>query len=198
MHSITWLLATTNAGKIREMKRILEPYPIEVKGLKDLGITDESPETGQTFLDNAFQKAAFYHDLAKCPVLADDSGLEVDALNGQPGIHSARFGGFETHAEKCAYLLDLLKNEDNRTARFRCAAVFLDGEQRFQAEGALEGRIGHAPVGDGGFGYDPIFLPTPGDRSLAQYEMAEKNRISHRGKAFSRLMEILGESGRLS
>jgi len=199
MHSVTWLLATTNAGKIREMKRIMEPYPIEVKGLKEMGIEVESPETGHTFLDNAFQKAEFYFNLVKSPVFADDSGLEVDALDGAPGIHSARFGGFETHAEKCAYLLDLLKDtgENQRTARFRCAAVFFDGEQRISASGALEGAIARAPAGYGGFGYDPIFCPTPGTRSLAEYEMAEKNKISHRGLAFSKLMEKLREKGYL-
>ena len=199
MDTLKWLLATRNQGKIRELRVILAETPITIVGLDDLGISDESPESGKTFLENAMQKARFYYDRARLPTLSDDSGLEVDALNGIPGIHSARFGGFDTHAEKCAYLLGLLAEVPGelRTARFHCAAVFYDGQSYLSAEGSLEGYIGDRPVGDGGFGYDPIFLPEQGGPSTAQYDMDAKNAVSHRGRAFRALMRGLAESGRL-
>lgn len=168
-------------------------------GLKDLGITADSPESGNTFLENAMQKAAYYKGLTELPVLADDSGLEVDALNGMPGIHSARFGGFPTHAEKIRYLLDLLKDVplEYRTARFHCAAVYYDGKRYLSAEADVEGYIGLEPVGDGGFGYDPIFHPRLEGPSMAQIDPVEKNRMSHRGQAFRQLVALLRSGGRV-
>jgi len=193
MDSLKWLLATRNAGKIRELQVILKETPIEVVSLEDLSITQESPETGTTFVENAMQKARFYHELAGIPTLADDSGLEVDALNGAPGIHSARFGGFETHAEKCAYLLGLLAEVSGelRTARFHCAAVGFDGRGFLSAEGSLEGYIGDRPIGSGGFGYDPIFHMERNGPSMAELDMAEKNRVSHRAEAFRALVQAI-------
>lgn len=195
MDSLTWLLATHNQGKVGELRRILEDVPIEILGLADVGIEDESPESGNSFLENALQKARFYFERAGVSVLADDSGLEVDALDGSPGIHSARFGGLPTHEEKCRYLLDLIRDVPlaSRTARFRCAAVYLDAHGFLSTEGAVEGWIGHSPVGDGGFGYDPIFFPEWGGASFAQIDMAIKNRVSHRGKAFQALIEKIFE-----
>ena len=198
MSSLTWLLATHNQGKLRELRRVMAEYPIKIVCLDDLGIEDESPETGKTFVENALQKAMFYYKKAGgMPVLADDSGLEVDALNGAPGIHSARFGGFPTHAEKCAYLLGLLGDvdADYRTARFRCAAVYYDGTRSLDVQGSLEGYIGTQPIGDLGFGYDPIFHPELDGLSLGQIPMEEKNKISHRGKAFRHLVENLLSAG---
>jgi len=198
MGALTWLLATHNAGKIRELRVILQDCPVAVVGLDDLEISDESPESGNSFIENAMQKAAFYHRLSGFPVLADDSGLEVDALNGAPGIHSSRFGGFPDHAAKCAYLLQLLEGTSAayRTARFHCAAAYFDGRRYISAQDSLEGFIGDAVVGARGFGYDPIFHPQIGGPSLAQIDMAEKNRISHRGKAFRRLVAaVFRETG---
>ncbi len=199
MDSLTWLLATRNQGKIRELRQLLAESPVRVIGLEDLGVSGESPETGETFLENAMQKAKFYFERAGVPALADDSGLEVDALNGAPGIHSARFGGLPTHAEKCRYLLDLLGEtpQPYRSARFCCAAVYYDGRSFLSAHGSLEGFIGFEPIGDKGFGYDPIFHPSPDGPSAAQIELAEKNRISHRGKAFRALIALIRERGGL-
>lgn len=193
MDPLKWLMATGNKGKIKEIKQILANAPIQVLALADLKITDESPESGSTFLENAMQKAAFYYERAKIPVMADDSGLEVDALNGAPGIHSARFGGFPTHPEKVAYLLGLMAEvpPDLRNARFVCAAVYYDGNRFISAEGRLEGYIGQRPVGDQGFGYDPIFHPELDGPSTAEIDPDHKNRISHRGKAFRGLVDAL-------
>ena len=195
MGSLNWLLATHNKGKIKELRVILEDRAVDIVGLEDLGIDAESPESGETFLENAMQKAQFYRARAGMPVLADDSGLEVDALNGAPGIHSARFGGLPDHGAKCAYLLQLLEGTEAayRSARFHCAAAYYDGHRFITAQGSLEGFIGFQPVGDGGFGYDPIFHPRMDGPSLAQVDMAEKNRISHRGIAFRRLLEAIRE-----
>ncbi|MDJ0839445.1 MAG: RdgB/HAM1 family non-canonical purine NTP pyrophosphatase [Acidobacteriota bacterium] len=199
MDSVKWLLATRNPGKIRELRIILADARIDIVGLGDLGIDEESPESGKTFLENAMQKARFYYERAGIPTLSDDSGLEVDALNGAPGIHSARFGGFKTHEEKCAYLLGLLAEvpKELRTARFVCAAVFHDGHEYISAEGSLEGFIGDRPVGDLGFGYDPVFHPEQDGPSTAEYGTEAKNAISHRGRAFRALVKGLEEAGRL-
>ena len=190
MGSIKWLLATHNKGKIKELRKILEPFPVDLKGLADMNIEADSPESGETFLENAKQKASYYYQIAKIAVLSDDSGLEVDAIGGAPGIYSARFGGLETHEEKVVYLLELLKDvpPEYRTARFHCAAVFYDGLRYLSAQGTIEGYISEQPQGDGGFGYDPVFQPELGGLTLAQIPMEEKNRISHRGKAFKDLI----------
>ena len=193
MSTMNWLLATHNQGKIKELHRILSDLPVNVVGLAEAGIHEESPETGDSFLENALQKARFYKERFPGPVLADDSGLEVDALNGAPGIHSSRFGGFPTHAEKCAYLLGLLSEVPPalRSARFRCAAVFYDGSEPLVAQGSVEGYIGQFPQGDGGFGYDPVFSAEIGGPTLAQVSPEEKNKTSHRAKAFGELMDLI-------
>lgn len=193
MGSIKWLLATRNLDKVRELRSILEPFPIELKSLDEQEITGESPETGDTFLENAMQKAAFYYQRSRLPVLADDSGLEVDALNGMPGIHSARFGGLKTHREKVDYLLALITEvpDQYRTARFNCAAVYYDGWRYVSAQGSLEGHLSETPQGEDGFGYDPIFRPFDGKLTMAQIPLAEKNKISHRGKAFKELVRAI-------
>lgn len=190
MGTIKWLLATRNKGKLAELRKILAPFPVELLGLDDLDFEGTSPESGQTFLDNAMQKAHYYWRHSGIPVLSDDSGLEVDALGGAPGIHSARFGGLESNQEKIDYLLSLLEDVDGdfRSARFTCAAVFYDGMRYISAEGTLEGFLTETPQGVGGFGYDPIFqVENPGP-TLAEIPMEEKNRISHRGKAFKELV----------
>ncbi len=195
MADLTWLLATRNQGKIRELRRILEGTPVRIISLDSLGIEADCPETGTSFLENAKQKAAFYFQRAQVPVLADDSGLETDALDGAPGVFSARFGGFKTQQEKNTYLLELTDKvpDPYRTARFRCAAVYFDGKTWLSGEGTLEGVLGRFPIGDRGFGYDPIFYLRPEGPSLAQIHMGEKNRISHRGQAFKELLTAVFE-----
>lgn len=186
MASVTWLLATGNQGKVVELAQILEPYGVHLKTLADLHLPPDCPETGQTFLENAIQKARTYQRDASMPVWADDSGLEIDALDGAPGIHSARFGGFPTHAEKRKHVLELLADtpSQKRSARFQCAAVFFDGTRVLSCQASLEGFIGFEERGSLGFGYDPIFCPSLDGPSMAEMDLNEKNRISHRGKAF--------------
>ncbi|MCB1053329.1 MAG: non-canonical purine NTP pyrophosphatase, partial [Acidobacteria bacterium] len=135
------LMATGNPGKVEELTALLAPFGVELVCLKDLALPADCPETGESFLENSKQKAFYYQRLSGLPVVADDSGLEVDALGGAPGIHSARFGGLETHMEKRRYLLDLLKSvePEYRTARFCCAAVFFDGRTYLSAEATIEG-----------------------------------------------------------
>jgi XTP/dITP diphosphohydrolase len=178
---------------LHELRALLDNFPIEVLGLADLQIREESPETGHSFLQNAMQKALFYFQRAAIPVLADDSGLEVDALNGAPGIHSARFGGLKRDAAKCDYLLTLLEDVPDlyRTARFHCAAVFYDGLRYISANATLEGYIGSKPIGSNGFGYDPLFRSELHGPTLAEITTREKNLLSHRGKAFRELIKAV-------
>lgn len=197
VESVTWLLATGNPGKVKELRRLLSAYPINVQGLADFDLPADAPETGETFIHNAKQKAIYYQERALIPVLADDSGLEIDALQGRPGVHSAYFGDRPTAEARNAYVLELLQGVPaaQRTARFRCMAVFFDGTRWFQCDGTVEGWIAEAPRGDGGFGYDPLFLLEPEGVSLAEIDPVEKNKISHRGKAFRGLCDVLAQAG---
>jgi XTP/dITP diphosphohydrolase len=187
------LLATSNQGKLRELRAILEGVPVELVGLEDAGAAPPPrvEETGRTFLENARLKAHAYAAWSGLAAVADDSGLEVDALGGAPGVHSARYAGAE--ASDQANLDKLLRElagvpSERRTARFRCAAVLAtpDGLQ-WHAEAAWEGRIIKAPRGSNGFGYDPVFLPEGWDRTSAEVDAATKDAASHRGKAFRAL-----------
>ena len=187
------LLASGNPGKLRELRAILEGLPVELVGLAEAG-AGEPPavaETGATFLDNALLKARAYAAWSGLAAVADDSGLEVDALGGGPGVRSARYAG--QGASDRANLDKLLAELDGvpperRTARFRCAAVLVDpslGE--WHAEGTWEGRLLAAPRGSGGFGYDPVFVPDGWDRTSAEVDQATKDAASHRGRAFRAL-----------
>lgn len=199
MDSMKWLLATGNKGKVEELNRILQRTEVQLVGLEQAGIEADCPESADSFLENAKQKAEFYFKKAGIPTLADDSGLEVDYLDGRPGIYSARFGGLPTHAEKCAYLLELMKDvaPPYRTARFYCAAVYYDGATFMTSEGTIEGFVRLEPQGSGGFGYDPIFSTSWDGPTLAEMPLVEKNKISHRGKAFRGLVDHLRENGLL-
>jgi XTP/dITP diphosphohydrolase len=187
------LVATANPGKLRELAVILGRLPVELVGLDQagLGSPPQVEETGETFLDNARIKARAYAAWATIAAVADDSGLEVDALGGAPGVRSARYAGpGATDEANLAKLLAELEDvpEPRRTARFRCAAVLADppaGE--WHAEAAWEGRILRAPRGSGGFGYDPVFLPAGWDRTSAEVDPATKDAASHRGRAFGAL-----------
>ena len=182
------LIATRNPGKVREYRQLLRDAPFTLVGLDSLGLAEEVAETGQTFTENAWLKARAYASWSGLLALADDSGLEVDALSGEPGVHSARYGGDlnATDQDRVNLLLQKLESVpwEQRTARFRCviAIAQLSGEG-IAVEGAVEGMIQYEPQGEGGFGYDPVFyLPSYG-RTTAQLSLGEKNRIGHRADA---------------
>lgn len=184
------LFATRNRGKLAELRALVAPHGIEVDSLDDVDAPGEVEEDGETFTANAEKKARAALAATGLPALADDSGLEVDALDGAPGVRSARYAGpGQDDAANNAKLLAALAGvpDARRTARFRCALAFVDGAGTLTvAEGTLEGRIGHAPRGAGGFGYDPLFL-LPDGRTLAELSAAEKNAISHRGQALRKM-----------
>lgn len=190
------LFATSNPGKLREVRALLASSGIELEG-RPLWLGHE--ETGTTYLENARAKAAAAMRLSGRPVLAEDSGLEVDALGGLPGPRSARFAGpGATDEENNAKLLRLLDEvpEDDRTARYRAVTVLLlPSGQEVTGEGTFEGRIGATPRGEGGFGYDPLFVPEGEKRTAAELTAEEKNARSHRGTALRRLVEAARGAG---
>ncbi|MBA2320484.1 MAG: RdgB/HAM1 family non-canonical purine NTP pyrophosphatase [Deltaproteobacteria bacterium] len=188
------VFATRNDHKREEVAALLG---LPLATLDEVGIPEDPPETQDTFTGNALQKARFAY--ARCGqwTVADDSGLEVDALGGRPGVHSKRFSPEETSEANNALLLAMLGDQPDRRARFRCVvAVVGPGDQEHVLEGTCEGSIGPSPRGDQGFGYDPLFLPdaAPG-RTLAELTMAEKNALSHRGRAFGQLPALLARLG---
>ena len=178
------VLASRNAHKVLEMRRIA-PH-VEWVALPD--DVPDPPETGETFEANALQKAQFVHEHTGMVAVADDSGLEVDALGGRPGVRSKRYSPEGTDATNNALLLRELAGRRDRTARYRCVIAVVGPAFARTSAGACEGRIGEVPCGSGGFGYDPLFLPdaTPG-RSMAELTAAEKDAISHRGAALAGL-----------
>jgi XTP/dITP diphosphohydrolase len=190
------VLATGNAGKQRELAALLAPLGFELVLQTALNI-ESAEETGQTFQANALLKARHAARLAGLPALADDSGIEVDALGGRPGVWSARYAGVgATDADNNAKLLAELGNlpPPQRTARYRCVIAFVadaDDPEPLLAEGAWEGSIGDAPRGTGGFGYDPLFWPRGLDRTAAEMPAADKNAVSHRGLALDALLAQL-------
>lgn len=191
----TLLLATTNEHKLNEFRVIFRELPFTLLSLRDLQIDLDVEETGTTFAENAILKARTYAQMADMLALADDSGLEIDALGGAPGIYSARFAGRETtYAERFRLLFARLQDMplSERTARFRCAIALAEpsGYTRV-VEGAIEGLITDPPRGENGFGYDPIFLVPEFGKTTAELAPAEKNRISHRGRAAEAARRLL-------
>ena len=180
-----FVLATHNPGKLREMGEILKDFGIEVVSPRDLGITVDVEETGTTFAENALLKAKAICKEANLPAIADDSGLCVDALNGAPGVYSARYGG-EGLDDKGRYMLLLssLRGAPTRAAHFACAVAcaFPNGDT-LTAEGRCDGSIAYAPLGEGGFGYDPVFLLPGTGKTFGQLSQEEKSAVSHRGRA---------------
>lgn len=190
------LIATGNPGKIRELADALRPTGIEAVGLEQLDDRSEVEETGTTFEANARLKAEQYSLRTDLPVLADDSGIEVDALDGAPGVYSARYGGPGLDDPgRCRYLLEqiaAIEEPERRGARFRCVlAVARAGRTLATFEGVVEGRLLTEPQGENGFGYDPIFFHPPSGCTTAQLTTAEKQRISHRGQAIEALIEAI-------
>ena len=189
------IVASTNQGKINEIKAMLNDIDIEVLSMKDVLEQElEIEETGTTFKENALIKAQTIANIVNKPVLADDSGLEVDALDKQPGIYSARFLGADTSYNiKNQYIIDALKDKE-RTARFVCAmALVIPGQEPILIEETMEGLINDKIEGANGFGYDPIFYFPPCQMTSAMMSMEEKNKYSHRAKALKKLYTILKE-----
>lgn len=191
------LVATHNPGKVREYRDLLSALPLEVTYLDAEGITDEVDENGTTFAENATLKATTYAALSGLWTWADDSGLEVDALDGAPGVYSARYAGpGATDAERYRKLLDALTGVpwDRRSARFRCTVALAtpDGQIR-TADGACEGIIAFGPAGENGFGYDPVFYMPELGATMAQLEPDVKNVVSHRARAARIAANVLAE-----
>ena len=183
----TLLIATRNAGKLEEISRLIAGASIQTVSLADVGVDREVDETGETFEANSTLKASTYARLSGLPTLADDSGLEVDALGGEPGVRSSRYAGDDaTDADRVAFLLGRLQNEGRGPwrARFRCviAIAWRHDDVELHA-GVCEGVVIDTPRGSNGFGYDPVFLIPDLGRTMAELSPAEKNRVSHRGMA---------------
>lgn len=188
------VFATHNKHKAAEVqKMVVEPY--EVITLTDLDILDEIPETGTTLQANALIKARFVHQQLGYNCFADDTGLEVEALNGEPGVYSARYAGAAKNDNaNMDLLLQKLKDAVNRKARFVTCICLFWMDEMYVFEGELKGKIIDTKIGTNGFGYDPIFMPDGYDITLAQMDMFTKNQISHRGKAFKKMAEFLAEN----
>ena len=193
----TVIIASTNQGKLKEFKELMKGLSVEVKSLKDFPEIGDIEENGASFAENAYIKAKAVFDATGCLSIADDSGLEVDALDGAPGIYSARYAGEEkndtANNEKLLSEMNVVSDE-NRGAQFHCAIVAIDQNgTRYDAEGIVRGHILRAPQGENGFGYDPLFYIEKFGRTTAELSMDEKNKISHRGKAVRQIVEILKE-----
>ncbi len=190
------LIATGNAHKLSEIRDILSDSGVELLGANDLGLSLEVEENGSTFAENAALKARAFFDAARLPVLADDSGLEVPALNNAPGVYSARYAGeHANYARNNAYLLEQMRGltGEERKARFVCTVCFKTEEKEWFFTGITEGYILDRLQGEQGFGYDPLFYVPELGRTYAQLSSDEKNRISHRGKALKKFKIFLQE-----
>lgn len=190
MHEI--IIATSNKGKLKEFNEILNKYNIKCIGLEELCYADEIVEDGLTFKENAFIKGKTIFELFNKPVLSDDSGLCVKALNNAPGIHSARYMNLDSFDEKMDYILEQL--HEQRDAFFNCTLCLYTSENVYYFEGILNGVISKEKNGTNGFGYDPIFIPNGYEKTLAQLDSNEKNNISHRSEATKLLLNFLNEN----
>ena len=190
------ILASNNKNKLVEMKEKLSKYDMNVISQKEAGYNIDVEETGTTFRENAVLKAEAIYKISKMPVIADDSGLEIDSLNGAPGVYSHRFAGpNSTDEDRINKVLELLENvpEQEKTARFKTAICYIDKNgTRHIFEGIAEGKIGLEPKGNNGFGFDPIFICEK-NKTFAELTREEKNEISHRGKAIERFIKFLEE-----
>lgn len=188
-------MGTSNPGKVRELKGLLSHLPVQLITIETLGLEELPEEEAQTFAENALLKALHYHQRCGLPTLAEDSGLEVDILGGEPGIRSKRYAGENAaDADRIQLLLHRLEGipQAQRTARFRSAiALVLDAGHQYLFTGAVEGLIAEAPRGEGGFGYDPVFLIPRLGKTMAELSLEQKNRISHRAQAAASLIQFL-------
>lgn len=185
----TLVIATHNQGKIAEIKRVLKDFPVKIKYLDDFGPIPHIREDGETFDDNAYIKAHFTARVLGLPALADDSGLMIDALDGAPGVYSARYAGEDaTDSDRCKKILDQMRDQTDRKAAFQCViSIAIPTGPALTYEGRCEGLITELPIGHNGFGYDPIFFYPPLNKTFAELSSEEKNRVSHRGKALEEL-----------
>ncbi len=185
-------MATSNKGKLREVRHMLGSRGIEVVSPEDLGITSFADEDSETLEGNARKKATHLHAIAGIPTLADDTGLEVTALGGRPGVYSARFAGPDEDAEaNRRLLLSEMMSQDDRSARFRTVLAFVDSEKTHVFEGSCDGFILKGERGAGGFGYDALFRPASSTLSFAEMSVEEKNAVSHRARALARFVEFI-------
>lgn len=183
--------ATNNIHKTEEIRALLGPFFV-LKNLKDIGCTEELPETQSTIEGNALQKARYVFDHYHVPCFADDTGLEVESLNGEPGVFSARYAGeHRSDQDNITLLLSKLPNQKNRKARFKTVIAWIDEGEIQTFEGVIHGTIVESPKGSGGFGYDPVFKPEGSDKTFAEMALAEKNLISHRALAVKKLVNFL-------
>ncbi len=190
------VLATTNQGKTREIQALLKDFPIEIKNLSDFGPIPEVIEDGDTFDANAYKKASFTAKVLGHPAIADDSGLCVDALDGAPGVYSARYAGENaTDQQNVSKMLENLKDQDNRDAAFKCIiSIAVPTGAALTYEGECKGLITKEPAGENGFGYDPLFFYPDFNKTFAQCSLEEKASVSHRGKA---LKEVTREMDKI-
>lgn len=192
------ILATGNPAKVKELNALLKGEGWEVQSLKDVAGDVTIDETGNTLDENAIIKARFVHELTGLPALADDTGLEVNALGGRPGVHSARFAGTEANdaqnREKLLAELSHITDPAQRIARFRTVLAYIVNDEVRLYDGVCNGMILNEERGSGGFGYDPLFLPDGKDKSFAEMNSDEKNRISHRGRALQKFLDDLRSS----
>ena len=188
-HPTILVIATRNKGKTKEIKALLKDFPVNIKNLDDFGPIPHSEEDGDSFDENAYKKASFAARILGLPALADDSGLIVEALDGAPGIHSARYAGENaTDEQRYLKLLEDMKGKSNRKAAFECViSIAAPTGPALTYEARCEGLITTEPAGSNGFGYDPVFFYPPYNKTFAQITGEEKNRISHRGKALAEL-----------
>lgn len=189
------VLATRNQGKISEFKKLFSDFPIEIKSLQDFGPISPIEEDGETFEENAYKKAHLTARMIGFPVLADDSGLMVYALDGRPGVHSARYAGEKaSDKENNLKLLEAMKGVKNRKATFKCVIMIaVPSGPALTYDGVCDGEITDEMKGDHGFGYDPVFYYPPLKKTFAQISLEEKNRVSHRGKAMAQLRGEFGK-----
>lgn len=193
------VLATNNAHKLKEVRQILAPHGMTVYGLNDLNLRPkEVEENAPDYFGNALIKAKSVQKLTDLPIIADDSGLEIAAMDNQPGLLSARYAAMHGgHEQAIKVILDNLKNKDNRKARFVCDIVLLnEGDKPLLFEGIAEGSIAEQPFGEGGFGYDPIFIEKTLNKTYAEMTQEEKNQVSHRGRALKKLLTYLKINGK--
>ena len=186
--------ATNNKKKLEEIRSWLGT-DWQVVSLEDIGCTEELPETGETLEANSAQKAHYVWEHYSIACFADDTGLEVEALGGEPGVYSARYAGDQrSNEDNMALLLQKLQDKQNRRARFRTVLTYISAAGEWQFDGEVQGEIIEAPRGDKGFGYDPIFVPEGHNRTFAQMPMEEKNSMSHRARAMAKLVQFLQQS----
>ena len=186
------IFASQNKGKVEEVRHILNDLDIQIVSLSDIDGSIDIEETGTTFEENAFIKAKYVYDKFNIPTIADDSGLVVEQLNGEPGVYSARYAGedCDDHANNEKLLAELKNHPEPHRAKFVCTAIYYDGKEKINAMGEIHGKIIDEERGNNGFGYDPLFIPNGYSVTTAELEPDVKNRISHRFNAFNELKKF--------